>query len=349
LKNHTLKINVLFIWKPADRLKEYLRDGLKNLVEVNLIFPESLEQDKLNELAPKADIIIGWRPTPELLNVATRLKLFINPGAGIKHLIDMFTEVNKGRKVTLANGHGNSYFTAQHTVALLMALTNKVMAHHNWMVEGEWRKGDADGASVPLRDRKIGLLGYGHINRKVHRFLSGFDVDFAVCRNNWDDDNDGEGLLRCARNDMGRYTPESLDAFLTEIDTLIIAVPQTPETEALIGMKELKQLGESGLIVNVARGSVVDETSLYCALKDGVIAGAALDVWYDYSPDADEDGKKYPCTQPFHTLDNVVLSPHRAASPFSDLKRWDEVVENVSRFSQGRDDFLNVVKLDRQY
>lgn len=349
MKNHTENTNVLFIWKPADRLKDYLIAGLTDLPNVNLVFPESLEQDKLIELALDADIIIGWRPMPELLKVASRLKLFINPGAGIKHLIEMFTELNEDRSVTLANGHGNSYFTAQHTVALLLALTNKVIPHHNWMVDGEWRKGDTDGASIPLRDRKIGLLGYGHVNRKVHRFLSGFDVEFAVCRNNWDDDDEVEGLLRCARNDVGRYTPESLDAFLTGIDTLIIAVPQTPETEGLIGMDELKLLGENGLIINVARGSVIDEESLYNALKNGVIAGAALDVWYDYAPDANEDGKKFPCTQLFHRLDNVVLSPHRAASPFGDLKRWDEVVENISRVASGRDDFLNVVQLDRQY
>ncbi len=322
---------------------------MKALANVNLIFPESLEQDALKKLAPEMDIIVGWRPTPELLSAATRLKLFINPGAGIKHLIEMFTELSQDRQVTLVNGHGNSYFTAQHTVALLLALVNKVVPHHNWMVDGEWRKGDADGASIPLRNRTIGLLGYGHVNRKVHKFLSGFDVEFAVCRNSWDEGEDGEGLLRCARNDVGRYTPESLDAFLTEIDTLIIAVPQTPETDDMIAMDQLKLLGENGLIVNVARGSVIDEESLYTALRDGVVAGAALDVWYDYSPDADKEGKRYPCTQKFHTLDNVVLSPHRAASPFSDLRRWEEVVENITRFSQGRDDFLNVVQLDREY
>jgi phosphoglycerate dehydrogenase-like enzyme len=94
---------------------------------------------------------------------------------------------------------------------------------------------------------------------------------------------------------------------------------------------------------------VVDEESLYHALENRIIQGAAIDVWYEYRPDEDLKGRKYPYQFPFHTLDKVVLSPHRGASPFDDLKRWDEVIENIRRFSEGRRDFLNVVDLDREY
>ena len=132
------------------------------------------------------------------------------------------------------------------------------------------------------------------------------------------------------------------------LDTLQ-PVPLTPQTEGLIGGEELASLGSEGLLVNVSRGKVVDEESLYLALRDGVIAGAALDVWYEYSPEEDENGKKYPTNFPFHELDNVVMSPHRAASPFSDLGRWDEVIENIHRCATGQTDFLNIVDLERGY
>jgi len=67
------------------------------------------------------------------------------------------------------------------------------------------------------------------------------------------------------------------------------------------------------------------------------------------TPKSDEKGKKFPFHFPFHSLDNIVLSPHRGYSPFNDLLRWDEVIENIKRMAQGRNDFLNVVNLDEEY
>ena len=71
--------------------------------------------------------------------------------------------------------------------------------------------------------------------------------------------------------------------------------------------------------------------------------------WYKYRPEKEEEKILHPANFPFHELDNVVLSPHRAASPFDDLKRWDEVIENISRFADKRDDFMNIVDLDKGY
>jgi phosphoglycerate dehydrogenase-like enzyme len=137
--------------------------------------------------------------------------------------------------------------------------------------------------------------------------------------------------------------------FLEEIDILIIAVPETSETIGLIGHKELEVLGSSGILVNVSRGVVVDEESLYNALRDEKINTAAIDVWYDYKPTVDEAGLKFPFHYPFHELPNILLSPHRAASPFSDLKRWNEVIENIRNFNMGKKVFLNMVDLNREY
>ena len=72
-------------------------------------------------------------------------------------------------------------------------------------------------------------------------------------------------------------------------------------------------------------------------------------MWYVYDPDPNEKGEKFPFSLPFNTLDNVVLSPHRAASPFDDLERWEEVIENIKRFNNNREDFLNIVKTEREY
>ena len=146
-----------------------------------------------------------------------------------------------------------------------------------------------------------------------------------------------------------RYTTDKLHDFLGTTDVLIASVPQTTASIGMLGKAELDLLGPDGLLVNVGRGAVIDEQALYEALRDRRIAGAAIDVWYDYRPEPDAGGRKRPHRYPFHELDNVVLSPHRAASPLDDLGRWDEVVENLTRLSAGRTDFLNIVDLSREY
>jgi len=336
-------ITVYFISNVSEQIQNYLIEKLKSLDNVELIFRKDKSKKSLNKLVPKADILIGWRPSKKILLKATNLKLFINPGAGVQHLIELFRGINKIKKVFLINGHGNSYFVAQHTVALLLALMNKIIPHHEWMRQGRWRTGDEDAVSIPLRFRKVGLLGYGAINQKVHRFLSGFDIEFSILRKHW------EKQENPSPKNVKRYEFSQLNQFLTSIDILIIAIPVTSLTKKMIGRNELELLGSNGILVNVSRGEIIDEESLFYALKEKVIQGAAIDVWYNYSPENDEEGKKYPFNFPFHSLDNIILSPHRGYSPFNDLLRWNEVIENITRMAQGRQDFLNVVNLEEEY
>jgi len=336
-------INVCFISTIPDQAREYLNEKLKPLKNVQLIFRKDTSDEKLLKLVPSADILIGWRPSKKILAEATTLKLFINPGAGIHHLLQLFREINSEKNVLLINGHGNSYFVAQHAVALLLTLMNKVIPHHEWMKQGKWRTGDEDATSIPLRFKKVGLLGYGAINKKVHHFLQGFNIEFSILRNHWDKQKVP------LPTKIKRYDFSQLHQFLIDIDILIIAVPVTSLTKTMIGKTELELLGSDGLLVNISRGEIIDEKSLFNALKYKCIQGAAIDVWYNYSPESDEQGNKYPYKYPFHTLDNIVLSPHRGYSPFNDLLRWNEVVENITRLAQGRDDFINVVNLEEEY
>ncbi len=336
------KTKVLFIWDVPERLADYLNSGLDDLEDLILVYPDRHDKEEYLRLVEDADVIVGWRPSKELFEAAEKLKLHINPGAGVQHLLPKFRDLYREKNVTLVNGHGNSYFTAQHAVALLLALTNKVVRHHNGMVSGLWRTANAEARSIPLRNRRVGLLGYGAVNSRTHRFLSGFDVEFSVLRRSWIEDDR-------LPTEVTKFVPSELHEFLRHIDTLIIAVPLTEETEGLIGEKELNLLGENGLLVNMGRGGIVVQESLYRALLERKIRGAAIDVWYDYNPEPDEEGRLFPYEYPFHELDNVVLSPHRGASPMDDLKRWDEVVENIRRVHEGRPDLINVVGIDRGY
>ena len=347
---------VLFLWSPPAALRARLAEGVGEAA--TLVFPEGRDAvaATLSEWSPRAEVMVGWRPPQHELVKADRLRLFINPGAGVQHLLPDLRALNDGREpaVTLVNGHGNSAFTAQGAVALLLALCNRVVPHHTWMVEGRWRRGDADGATTPLPGRHVGLLGYGAVNRWVHRYLSGFPLRFSALRRHWPEVEREAGPgepPHAPPPPLARYTPESLGDFLDDIDTLITALPLTPETEGLLGAGAWRRLGPDGLLVHLARGAVAQEQALFEALSEGRIAGAAIDVWWDYDPQPDAEGRRFPfdaTRYPFHELPHVLLSPHRAASPFADIGRWAEVIENLRRYAEGAP-LLNVVDLERGY
>lgn len=333
---------VLFIWDVEKELKNHFKKHFSKEKSIKLVFPTDLTDKGILKYSKDADVIIGWRPSNMLLESAENLKLFINPGTGVKHQIENFRKIDKLRKTVLVNGHGHAYSTAQHTVAMLLSLMNRIVLHHNRMKEGIWRTSDDHdifSSSIQLKNKKIGLLGYGAINKYVHQFLSGFENEFHVLKKN----------PEFGKDNIYKYDVRNLNKFLKAIDILIIAVPHTSKTESMIGKKEMKLLGKNGLLVNVARGNIVDEESLYFALKRNIIGGAALDVWFNYSPKKDKKGREYPSKYPFHKLSNIIISPHRAASPFDDLSRWDEVFENISRVSKGRKDYLNIVDLKEEY
>jgi len=332
-------LKVLFLQQMAEPLQSYFQEKLSDL-GIDLIFLEDPTEEELEIQARDADVLIGWRPEYQLLKRAVRAKVFINPGVGVKRHIEPFRKLNASREepLILINGHGNAYFTAEHAVALLLALYNKIVPYHNNMVSGGWRENDP-GSSLTLRHKMIGLLGYGAINRYVHQFLRGFEVQFSALKRTWSEDID----------DLVQYTPDQLHDFLDSIDILILALPHTQDTEGMIGETELQLLGKEAVVINVARGVIIDEQAFFTALAQHQIAGAGIDVWYNYEPTPDENGAKYPADYKFHELDNVVLSPHRAASPFEDLQRWDEQIENIRRIAGGRTDLLNIVDLDREY
>ncbi len=343
MSNISEKITVLFITKIAQPIQEYLVTNLKKYENLKLDFPSDTSNKNILSLVPDADVLIGWRPTKEILVKAVKLKMFINPGAGISHLIDLFREVSQEKEILLINGHGNSYFVAQHAVAMLLTFMNKTILHHQWMKEGKWRTGDEEAASIPLRFRKVGLLGYGAINKKVHKMLQGFNIEFSILRNHWEKQK--EPLITPAK----KFSYHQINEFCDDIDIIIIAIPHTSKTMDLIGKKQLNLLGKEGIVINVGRGEIINELALYNALKDKTITGAAIDVWYNYSPIEDDDGKKYPYNYPFHNLDNLILSPHRGYSPFIDLLRWNEVIENLSRLSDNKSLFINQVNLFEEY
>lgn len=318
-------------------LRTWFEQSITNLTNLEVIICGA----DIKEWKPYQDTVeflITWNPDEEFIEGTRQLEGLMIPGSGVSTRIPPLKTILQSKNIKLMNSHGNAYATAQGAISILFALLNKVVTHHKWMEQGRWRLGDEEGATFMLHNCTVGLLGYGAIMQHVHRFLKPFDVNFAVCRTDANKNVDG----------VATYATADLHAFLKATDILIIGVPLLPETEGMIGPAELEALGQDSFLVNIARGKVIDEQALYEALDQGKIAGAAIDVWYNYKPEPDEEGRLFPYAYPFYKLDNVVLSPHRAASPQMDHRRFSDVLENMIRYNEGRE-LLNLVDLDKGY
>jgi phosphoglycerate dehydrogenase-like enzyme len=330
---------VLFLNPHGEELIEYLKRGLGDR-DIKLVTPPDQKKESLLPLLPHADALIGWGSDEEAMSLATKATLFINPGTGISQHIELFRKLQKTRSITLVNGHGNSYSVAQHTLALLLTLTNKVVSHHLKMRELSSPPGNA--RTEYLKNKTVGFLGYGAINTKVHRFMSGFDLQFSAYRKDW---ASTEATTPTA---ITEYSGDQLKTFFEDSDIVINSLPTTQQTRNLITLRELKLLGEKGLFLNVGRAATVVQEDLYIALRDQLIGGAALDVWWGKGSKPESD-RHDPYQFPFHELNNLVMSPHRAADSGGDLDRWNEVIENLIRLHDGSGDFINRVDIDQEY
>lgn len=335
------------------KAKEYLQDHFNTMSNLIVFYHPTITSEtsitkEIKKKLQSAEILMGYNFPLKWLQLAENVKLIISPFAGVKPLVKKIQQLQKEnsrfKNLILTNSHGNARFVAQHAMSLLFSLTGQIFHHHEQMKHGIWHFKEENKESMPLFDKQIGLLGYGAINQHVHQFLSGFPVKFNVLKNSWKNSENGSNLAI-----WKKFTPPDLKEFLKTSDVVIMALPLTDETKGMIGLEELTILGKNAFLINLARGPILQEKSLYTALKEKRIRGAAIDVWYDYSPKPNEQGQKYPYTYPFHELDNIILSPHRADSPFDDLSRWDDIFINIEKFLCNDKDYVNRVNLSKEY
>ena len=330
---NSVDVNVMVLNPTPENHRVYISQILSNHPQVSMFYPENkIEQ---LELVPTMQVIVGREVELEVLEAAVKLQIYVFSGTGVDGLLKTFLRFSRKHEVVLCNTHRSSYNCAQHTVAMLLGLTNQLFIHDHRMRNQE--KSQRKPETIPIGDKTIGLLGYGPINQFVRDFLKGFNVNFAVLKRSWKKED--------SASDFERYTPNKLIEFLQDIDVLIVALPLTEETNGMIGAEELKALGEASYLVNISRGAIIQQEALYNALKQRIIAGAGLDVWYDVK---EEDKYGYSSEFPFHELDNVILSPHRANSG-GQITKWNPVFVNIKKLADGKTDFVYVIDINRGY
>ena len=202
--------------------------------------------------------------------------------------------------------------------AINMRHMDRELRQGRWTYGGSIVRGLKHGE---IQHKTIGFIGFGHIAKRVTELATPFGMEFiAISRNPKVD----------ARLKWWKDSSH-LEALLMESDYVLITAPLSDSTRNLINESRLKKMKPTGVIINVARGPIINEAAIYKALKNHEIGGALLDVWYQYA--STDNLEIRPSALPFHELDNVIMTPHTASwTDQLDKRRIDAVVKNIQNF-----------------
>lgn len=286
-----------------------LADALPDWVEPRFF----MTKEEAFELAPGAEI--GWfdmydkGDMAKAIAHATRMKWLNSIYAGVD---GMPLELLSERGVTVTNGAGiNAITIAEYVIMGMLTVAKGYREIVRAQDRHEWLQ-DAPG-KAELFGSKALLLGYGAIGKLIEERLKGFGVETTVVRR-----TPGPGTLG----------PDEWRAELGTFDWVILAVPATPETERMIGAAELSAMKSSATLVNIARGTVVDQDALVAALRDKRIGAAFLDV---------TDPEPLPAEHPLWSLDNAHITMHLSgrAQTLMFQRAGQRFLENLARYREG--------------
>ena len=245
--------------------------------------------------------IIGTTPVDDALLAAhPRLLLLARRGVGYE-AIDVAAAGARGRVVTIAAG-GNGPSVADHALGLMLAVSKQLVSLTQGMREGSW----VFGPGLELHEKTVGIVGLGRVGRLVARRLRGFDARVLATDIVADDGY-------AAANGIERV---DLATILRESDIVTLHAPLTPSTAGMIDVAALGAMKPGAILINTARGGLVDEPALMAALVSGRLAGAGLDVFR-----AEKDPSHRDAAEALVRLPNVVATPHSAAATKEGLTR----------------------------
>lgn len=229
--------------------------------------------------------------TKEVIDAAANLKVIGRAGVGVDN-VDVEAATDRGI-IVMNTPSGNNISTAEHSIAMLMSLARKIPFAHASMADGKWDKKSFTG--MELFNKTVGIIGLGRIGTIAAKRLNGLGMRVIAFDPFIDPDK---------MKPMG-VEPATIDEIITKSDIITIHAPMTETTRNIINKDSFSKMKKSVLIINCARGGIVNEEDLAQALKDGKIGGAALDVF---------STEPLPENHPLRTAPNCVLTPHVAAS-----------------------------------
>lgn len=303
---------------PLSILQEAIPKGFK-LISLN-----KATKEELLEKAGEADyFLVSGRLSidKEVIENATRLKMIQRTGVGAD-MFDLDVLKEKGIPVYVNMGV-NSQSVAEHAMMLILSVLRRLPIVNANVKNGIWLKQDTGVQSNELCGKTVGIIGIGNIGRTVVKMLHGFDVNimyYDIYRLN----EEREKALDIV------YAP--LTELLQKADIISLHCPLTPETKHIINADSISLMKKGAVIINTARGGLIDETALISALESGHIKAAGLDVFEKEPPEK---------TNPLLSFNNVTVSPHVGGLTYEAFKSMMvEAMNNIKLFEEGKSELL---------
>jgi phosphoglycerate dehydrogenase-like enzyme len=313
------------LWQPPARFIESIRSRWPAMNVVHLP-----NYDHIVDELPSTDILVGFSLRREQFPSAKKLKWIHATAAGVGQL--MYPELRESG-IVLTNARGiHSIPMSEHTLGMIIALARRFPDAFRFQRAAHWAQQEIwDARPSELAGKILLIVGYGSIGHSLARLVQPTGMRI------WGVTRSGSGDTQFAE----RILPASeLHNALPQADFLVLAAPETPDTRHMIGARELALMKPSACLLNVARGTLVDQSALIIALSSNSIAGAALDV---------AEQEPLPPESPLWKLDNVFITPHVSAVTDKLWERQEDLLlENLERWFDGRE-LLNRVDLQRGY
>ena len=299
--------------------KILISDALSNLA--NEVFERNnIEVDTQTDLTPNElkDIINQYdglvvrsatKATDEIISAGSKLKIIGRAGAGVDN-IDLYS-AKKNNVIVMNTPGGNTNATAEHTLSLLLSLYRSIPDASYGTHQGLWEKKKFKG--LELKGKTLGIIGFGNVGARFAEMALALGINVTVCSESFPS----------RQKDFPNFTSIDLSELISNSDIISFHCKPPKEGKAIISMSQLKLMKKNSVIINTARGGLVDENDLKKALEEGIIRGAALDVF------SNEPAK----SNVLFDTPNLILTPHIAASTVeAQLVVAEQIAKQISDY-----------------
>jgi D-3-phosphoglycerate dehydrogenase len=287
--------------------------------ESDVVYLPDRPGETVDQHLPLADgvIVRTARLTADRLRAAPRLRVIGKHGVGVDN-VDVAAAYDLGITVVSTPG-ANAEAVAEHALTLILALSRRIGTTSRLLREGRFDEARSTAYATDLRGKTLGLVGFGNIGSRLAAMCR---LAFSMRVIAFDPYVTAE---RAAS--LGVELADDLSTVLRAADVVSIHTPLTPQTRGIVGKAALAEMKSTAILVNCARGGLVDEAALYDALREGRLAGAGLDVWAE---------EPVPTDHPLLGLESVIATPHVAGASQEALEAMaTTVADDVLRVLRG--------------
>lgn len=306
---------------------DYIRRISGHLHGHELVICEDMDSIK-REIAG-ADVLICWKMTPEVFACARKLRWIQFGSAGIDHTV--FPELIASDVILTTMSGIHAIPVAEHVLAMMLCMTRRLDLAHRLQLEHRYERAELAWTAEELAGKSLGIVGLGRIGLAIAHMAQAFGMRVVGTKRTVDGDLPVVDRV---------YAPDELGDMLPDVDCLVLVVPLTEGTRALIGRPEIELMKDGSYLVNVARGAMLDHEALGDALRSGKLAGAALDVFPE---------EPLPPDSPIYDLPNLILTPHTGSSGRRYGERAAQVFERNLEAFLTSGEMMNVYQRERGY